>query len=282
MLKRDCNLLWPYDGPAPAQTRQLEAEGHAVLRGAFPADELRALREEILQVYAQVPPDRRAGLDTDAQAQQFRYQMFNRSALCQRALGHPGILAVIEPLLGNDCHVISCTAWRNPPGAVADQKAYFWHIDSGPHVPRPADVPWPDAIPYPIFVIAAHVYLDDCGSDDGPTTVVPTSHRSGQAPPRDRCYEPVLRYHGYGPVQHVVAAGDVGFFVSDVWHRRSLPTARGRGRLFLQINYGRRDIAQRLLPTSEVNHASDAARARARTPREQTLIGLHPGNFYDG
>jgi hypothetical protein len=83
-------------------------------------------------------------------------------------------------------------------------------------------------------------------------------------------------------VTHVARAGDIGCFVSDVWHRRTPPTVRSRGRVFLQTNYGRRDIAQRIFPTALVNHASDAARARAATPREQQLIGLHDPSFYDG
>jgi hypothetical protein len=53
-------------------------------------------------------------------------------------------------------------------------------------------------------------------------------------------------------------------------------------RFFLQTNFGRRDIAQRVFPTGVVNHTNEAARERARTLREQQLIGLHPPVFYDG
>ena len=81
---------------------------------------------------------------------------------------------------------------------------------------------------------------------------------------------------------HLARAGDVGFFVSDVWHRRLPPTDRSRGRFFLQTNYGRREIAQRVRPTTVVHHASRSAIARARTQRERQLIGLHPEWFYDG
>jgi hypothetical protein len=79
----------------------------------------------------------------------------------------------------------------------------------------------------------------------------------------------------------LAAAGDVGLFVSDAWHRRRAPTARSRGRLFLQTNYGRRDIAQRIRPPGSCHHASAAALARATTERERTLLGLHPPGFYD-
>lgn len=216
------------------------------------------------------------------QAEMYRYRMFDRSPLCQRAIAHPRILEVLEPLLGSDCHVINCTAWRNPAGPAKEPQSFYWHIDGGPHIPRAKGVEWPSRIPYPIFIVASHIYLDDCSLDDGPTTVIPTSHRSGQPPPSDCCREPAIDYEGHGPVAHIVRAGDVGFFVSDVWHRRSLPTGASKGRFFLQTNFGRRDFAPRLVPPAEACQAGEASRARATTLRQQTLIGLHPFGFYDG
>ncbi|MEZ6194549.1 MAG: phytanoyl-CoA dioxygenase family protein [Planctomycetota bacterium] len=282
-LRRAFGLFTLHDEPVPPETEQLQREGHALLRGVFAGEELRALREEIEEIYATCPGDRRAGIVDDNAASAFRYQMYNRSARCQEAMGHPRILEVIEPLLGCDCHAINSTAWRNPAGLVDDPEAYyFWHIDGGPYVPRPPGLDWPDAIPYPIFVIGSHIFLEDCRLEDGPTTVVPTSHRSGELPPKALRYEEHLEYRGHGPVSLVAEAGDVAFFVSDVWHRRRLPTADSRGRFFLQTNYGRRDIAQRILTTEEVHHASEDALARATTPRQRTLIGIHPACYYDG
>ena len=77
------------------------------------------------------------------------------------------------------------------------------------------------------------------------------------------------------------AAGDVALFVSDAWHRGT-PSSGGDGRLFLQVHYGRRDIAQRIRPTAEVNHLTPEAIARAVTPRQRQLVGLHDPYFYDG
>ena len=71
-------------------------------------------------------------------------------------------------------------------------------------------------------------------------------------------------------------------FVSDVWHRR-MPTLKGdAGRMFLQVHYARRDIAQRLQETFDSNQLSSDAIERAQTPRERTVIGLHDPLFYDG
>ena len=86
------------------------------------------MKAEIEAVFDAIPPER-----TRDDKDEFRYEMFNRSAACQRAIGDPRILEVIEPLLGDDCHVIANTAWKNPP----DFKGGPWHCDAGPHVPRP-------------------------------------------------------------------------------------------------------------------------------------------------
>jgi hypothetical protein len=154
--------------------------------------------------------------------------------------------------------------------------------DAGPHVPRPPGVPWPDAIPYPVFAIAVHVYIDDCALADGPTAVIPRSHRSGLVPPADREFDDTLEFEGERTTPLLAKAGDVAFFASDIWHRRLPPRPGGTGRYFLQLNYARRDLAQRVRPTALVNHTTAAARERARTERDRLLLGLHPERFYDG
>jgi ectoine hydroxylase-related dioxygenase (phytanoyl-CoA dioxygenase family) len=260
----------------------LEREGHYVLRGEFREGEIRALRREIEAVYQEVPPDIRDGRTSPENAAMFRYEMFNRSPLCQQAIARPAILDILEHVIGRNCHAISCTAWRNPSDPSHAPQGQEWHIDSGPHVPIPEGVDWPDDIPFPIFVVAAHIYLQDLSRADGPTAFVPGSHRSGRVPPDEHLWDLDLQFKGRGTVYHEARAGDVGFFVSDVWHRRLPPTEDSRGRFFLQTNYGRRDIAQRIRPTTEVCHARPEAIERAVRPRQKMLIGIHPQSFYDG
>ena len=214
--------------------------------------------------------------------EEFRYETLNRSAIAQSVAGHRAILDVVEPLLGEDCHVIANTTWRNPAGADVTHGGGKWHIDAGPHVPRPAGVPWDERIPYPVFAIACHVLVEPMPMESGPTGVIPRSHTSGQHPPLDQLDDVELTWEGQGVVPLPAEAGDVVLFVSDVWHRR-LPTRVGDpGRFFLQVHYGRRDLAQRLRPSSDAHQLSDEAIARATTDRDRTLIGLHPPLFYDG
>jgi ectoine hydroxylase-related dioxygenase (phytanoyl-CoA dioxygenase family) len=270
MIQRLSRNLGVYEGEAPPETGQLEVDGYAVVRGVFTADDVQALRREIDSVFASYPAER-------GRTDEFRYEMFNRSALAQAALAHPRILAVIEPLLGHDCHVIANTARRNSPEFPGGP----WHCDSGPHIPRPEGVEWDERIPYPVFAIGAHLLLLDCEEADGPTAVAPGSHRSGRLAPRDRNRDLSLTYDGRPPALLVGRAGDVALFVSDAWHRGT-PATGGRGRYFLQVHYGRRDLAQRVRTTAQVNHVAPEALARARGARQRSILGLHDPAFYDG
>jgi len=270
------------DDDAPEAARHLEREGWALLPGVLGRDEIDALSAEITAVYDDLPADGRRPHREPAEQTQFRYEMLNRSAACQAVVGHRRILDVIEPLLGEDCHVIANTAWRNPAEVEHTHGGGLWHIDGGPHIPLPPGVDWDERIPHPVFAVGGHILLQDCPAPCGPTGVIPRSHLSGAAPPPDRLTDDGLTWRGHEPVVLEAEAGDVQLFVSDVWHRR-MPTGPGdAGRFFLQVHYGRRDIAQRLRVTAEANHLSEDAKSRAVTDRDRTLVGLHRPLFYDG
>ncbi len=282
MIKRRRGNLVLRTEEAPVASQELERQGYGVLPKLFDAEEAAALRRDVLRVFAELPPDVRRDDRPTGMYDDFRYEMLNRSAICQDAISDRRILDVVEPLLGEDCHVIANTAWRNLPREEYQHGGGHWHIDAGPHVPRPPGVPWDERIPYPAFAVAAHILLQDCPPRCGPTAVIPGSHRSGRAPPRPTDDDTELTWEGQKPVVLTAETGDVLLFVSDVWHRRMPTLPDDDGRLFLQVHYGRRDIAQRLRPTDQTHQLSDAAIARADDPRRRTLIGLHPPFFYDG
>jgi len=281
MIRRGRPYLEPRSEPASAESVQLERDGYTILRGMLDADELTVLRDEVAEVFAREPADERNGLPPEDR-EMFRYAMLNRSAAAQATVAHPRLLEVIEPLLGEDCHVIANTAWRNPAGQPGSHGGQNWHIDAGPHVPLPEGVRWPAEIPHPVFAIGVHVYLMDCGMADGPTGVIPGSHLSGRPPPPGHHLDPDLEFEGQGVVPLLAKAGDAGLFVSDIWHRRMPTQEADHGRFFLQIHYGRRDIAQRLLTTAQSNQLTPEAIGRAATERQRRVIGLHPPFFYDG
>jgi len=271
MIKRRHGNLVLLREPASAASQQLERDGYALLRNVLTADEVAALSTEITAVYETSSADRPQDVRNE-----FRHGMLNRSPLSQTAVASRAILDTIEPLLGEDCHVIANTAWRNVPGHQGGP----CHVDAGPHVPRPENVPWPDAIAYPVFAIGVHIFLQDCPLEAGPTAVLPGSHRSGRLPPRDRINDVSLTFENKSAVPLPARAGDAILFVSDAWHRGTAAQP-GFGRFFLQVHYARRDIAQRLFMTGEVSHVTPEAAERAKTERERTLIGLHAPYFYD-
>ena len=119
--------------------------------------------------------------------------------------------------------------------------------------------------------------------ESGPTGVIPGSHRSGQPPPADRYHEASLTWQGQPAVPLVAETGDIQLFVSDIWHRRMPTMPDDPGRDFVQIHYGRRDIAQRLRTSEHSHQLSPDALARAGDdPRARTVVGLHEPLFYDG
>src|SRR5262245_35319513 len=176
MIKRVGGNLTVRKGEAPEGSAQLEREGYTVLRNVLEPELIREVTDEIARAFETYGAERGR-----SDKSEFRYEMLNRSAACQTMVGCSKVLEAIEPLLGDDCHVIANTAWWNPPEFPGGP----WHCDAGPHVPRPEGVPWDDRIPYPVFAIGAHMYLRDCPLECGPTAVIPGSHRSGRLPPFD-------------------------------------------------------------------------------------------------
>ncbi|MGF1596814.1 MAG: phytanoyl-CoA dioxygenase family protein [Acidimicrobiales bacterium] len=205
LTRRGGYLRWRPDEEAPDESHHLQDEGWVLLRGVLSAGEVAELTADIERVYAQVPADRRRPERDPVELEQFRYEMLNRSAACQWVVGHRRILDVVEPLLGEDCHVIANTAWWNPPDVTHTHGGGRWHLDAGPHVPRPEGVPWDERIPYPVFAVAGHVVLRDCPTECGPTGVIPRSHTSGRTPPADRLDDPALTWEHHRPI--VLEAG---------------------------------------------------------------------------
>jgi hypothetical protein len=281
MISKHLRYNRPFLGPAADGVRQLEEDGHFLARAVFSPEQVARLRAEVDAVFRDFAPDWRPGSPTLADAAKYRYEMFNRSAACQAAIGERGILDRLEPLLGDDCHAISCTAWRNPPGRDDSPDGMQWHVDGGPYIARPEGQEWPEHIAYPIFVITTQIYLQDVALDDGPTAVLPGSYKSGRLPPHEERWDLDLRYGGRGGEVHVAEAGDVTFFVSDSWHRRMPTTEACRGRYFLQTAFGRREIAQRLRLPEHHHCVGEAALARATTERAREILGIHPPGFYD-
>ena len=273
MIRRLLKNLGVYEGDAPAAHPAARAGrlGRAARRVRRTRGR-RPPRGDRRRSSTPFPPER-----TREDKVEFRYELCNRSAACQEAVGHPRVLEVIEPLLAEDCHVIANTAWRNP----ADFAGGPWHCDAGPHIPRREGIPWDDRIPYPVFAIGAHIYLQDCTRSPTvrppscPAATVPAgSPRSTGCTTRTSPTTAARRWSS----RRTRATSRCSSPTSGTAACR--PSADGRGRYFLQVHYGRRDLAQRLRTTDIANQLSEEAILRgedgtgphARRPARSVLL----------
>ena len=84
----------------PPESVQLERDGYAVLSGLLNAVEIAELAADLDRVFDEEPPDLRNTRVAEGHFEPFRYESLNRSAVAQRTIAHPQLLAVLEPLLG--------------------------------------------------------------------------------------------------------------------------------------------------------------------------------------
>ncbi|MBL8752697.1 MAG: phytanoyl-CoA dioxygenase family protein, partial [Planctomycetes bacterium] len=177
-------------------------------------------------------------------------QLHLRDPIFERVLDRAPIVDMAEEMLAFDhgtvdgpppdssTHVINVTSITARPG----DPGLRWHLDDVLLFPRPAEVPWDDRIPFPVFLVTAMYYLVDVDHDMGALMVVPGSHRSGRLPTGDApCYE------GRGPEELHVKAGDCVLLHHQLWHN-SLPNRGLHARQQLQVHYAARFVAPRLYP----------------------------------
>ena len=87
MITRRGGSLFLRQGNASAASRSLENSGYVVLRAVFDAREVAALAKDVRRVFATFPPDIRRSEDKSVRWEDFRYEILNRSAAGQKAVG---------------------------------------------------------------------------------------------------------------------------------------------------------------------------------------------------
>ncbi len=273
MIKRVGKNLSVLTAEVPAASVQLERDGYAVLRDVLTDEEVAELRAEIDATFEAYPPERNR-TDRD----EFRYEMVNRGAAesgGDRPRAHPrSHRAVARRRLPRDrehgvAQLPRLRRWsvalrrrtaRSPPrrrrlgrshpvSGVRDRRA---HPACRTAPCRAGRRPWCPAATAP----------DGSRRSTGsPTPISPTTGGRPSCSPRMRA----------------------------TW-RCSCPTCgTGARRLTAatagtscRSHYGRRDIAQRIRTTDQVNQLSPEAIERAQTQRQRDLVGLHDPYFYDG
>lgn len=226
-----------------------------MLRNVLDADQIEVLKQGVLAAFDE--PD-------DGYGSIIRVQMFERDPIFEDMVDFPGVIDLLEAILGTNCHLCAQAAAKTSPGNTIGE----WHVDDDVRFPLPSGYELPPEIPMPCTGVHLIYYLVDVPLELGPTQLVPGSHRSGFEPAP---YEEPS-YKGQGPVSAVGRAGDLVFYHHAVWHRGG-PNSAGT-RVTLHAAYGSRFIAQRFYPF--MNYRLPTEILERSSPRRRRLYGLHP------
>lgn len=206
-------------------------------------------------------------------------------------MSHDPVCAVVEAVLGADCHCHGTSCWTTRPGRPSQTT----HVD---YVPidwgdQGAELLGSGAVTMPFMVLTAHYYLSDLyedpvtGLSNGPTKFIAGSHLSGRGP-----REGEDTFMGKPAQALLVKAGDCVLFVSTVWHYGSANTSAHDTRYMMQFHYSNRWIHRHFQPYLDSNGDNDFFRYRPEilqtaTTRQRRLLNEHPptnamnGSSYD-
>lgn len=135
-------------------------------------------------------------------------------------------------------HLIHCNAFSVPPNGRG--QAPSWHMDDPCHnvILTDEHKELPKYVKLPILGFTAMCWLSDVPKvENGPTHIIPGSHRFGKACTN----EEAMRYRS----KIIPACGNAGTLVlvnSQLWHRGA-PNTSKVARDTLQISYGRRYVS---------------------------------------
>ncbi len=249
------------------QLRSLDENGYFIVPDAFTPDEVAEMRAEI---------DRLQGIEGEYGGHEVHIEpgaprlsnLFNKSAAFDRCLACKPTLAAAHYLLG-EVRVYSLNA-RNPLRGEGQQ---LLHSD----VPRVTPTDW--------RVVNSMIMLDDMTETNGPTRIVPGSHRwvplnvpdvnmaevtHVEVRPEDRAIMPQDPLAPYPTeVKLTGKAGSVAVINGHIWHGGTRNES-GASRRVLHLAIGRRDLPQQL---DERAHLTEALLRRS-SPAQRFLLDI--------
>ena len=249
------------------QRRSLEENGFFVVPDVFSPDEVAEMKAEVARL--QKLEGAFGGHEVHIEPGAPRLSnLFNKSAAFDRCLACAPTMAAALHLL-KEFRVYSLNA-RNPQKG---QGAQPLHAD----VPRVTPTDW--------RVVNSMVMLDDMTETNGPTRVVPGSHKwvplnvpdvnmaevtHIEVRPEDRPLIPADPLAPYpGEVRLIGKAGSVAVINGHIWHGGTRNES-GASRQVLHLAIGRRDIPQQLV---EREHLTDDL-ARRASPGQRFLLDI--------
>jgi ectoine hydroxylase-related dioxygenase (phytanoyl-CoA dioxygenase family) len=221
----------------------LAADGWCVVEGVLDPDEVAATRAELLEVLDRTPTGRN---DFEGFSTRRIYALFAKTRAFDAAATHPLLLGVLDRVLGH-YQLSAPTGIQIGPGEAAQ----VLHQDQSIY-PLPPE--------FPDVVLNTMWAFDDFTQANGATRLLPGSHRwIDRQPTADDV-----------PVQAVMPAGSVAFYVGKLWHGGGA-NGTDRPRLGVILEY----VSAWLRP--QENHLLAVPREVLATlpPRLQELLGCN-------
>ena len=258
-----------------AQKRQLDDNGFFIVENVLTRDDIATMRDEFERIHA-LEADR-GGHEVHVEPGARRISnIFNKTTAFDKMLAIPEVLAASAYLLGEiKLHGANL---RDPVKGYGQQDM---HVD----VPKKFDDDW--------WVVNSMIMLDDMTRDNGPTRIVPGSHKWAPinvpyvnigdwepAPlsPEDQARIPKDLGAPYpGEVLVEAPAGAAIVCNSSMWHSGTLKTGDAPRRM-MHLTYTRRDLPQQLL---QLDHLTPELYNRMG-PEQRYLMEIEPPKSGDG
>lgn len=209
----------------PQEQNQLDESGYVVLESGMGSDLLNALRTRILALFEEEGD--RAGNEFRTEEHAHRLaNLVNKGEVFQRAIALPHMLDYVRHVLGADCKLSSLNARSADPNTDVGQPL---HVDMGAV---------PDEKGY--WVCNTVWMLDDFTSENGPTRMIPGSHKWGTRP-QDVLDDPLAPH----PQEVLLTgkAGSIAVMNAHMWHAGTA-NRTASPRLAMHGFYCRRDKPQ--------------------------------------
>jgi ectoine hydroxylase-related dioxygenase (phytanoyl-CoA dioxygenase family) len=207
------------------EQRQLDDEGYVVLDACMGPDLLPALRARILELFEQEGDRAGSEFKTEEHARRLA-NLVNKGEVFRRAILLPPVIERVRHVLGDDCKLSSLNARSADPNSEVGQPL---HVDMGAI---------PDEKGY--WVCNTVWMLDDFTHDNGPTRMVPGSHKWGTRP-QDVLPDPLAPH----PQEVLLTgkAGSIAVMNAHMWHGGTA-NRTAAPRLAMHGFYCRRDKPQ--------------------------------------
>jgi ectoine hydroxylase-related dioxygenase (phytanoyl-CoA dioxygenase family) len=233
------------------QRRELDEKGYVLLEDCMGADLLHNLRGRIQELYDEEGDKAGAEFRTEAHAHRLA-NLVDKGEVFRRAISLPPVLECVRYVLGSEIKLSSLNARSADPNTDVGQPL---HVDMGAI---------PDERGY--WVCNTVWMLDDFTRENGPTRMVPGSHRWGTRP-QDVLDDPL----GPHPQEVLLTgkAGSIAVMNAHLWHGGTA-NKTAAPRLAMHAFYCRRDKPQQQYQKQLLRPAVQAA----LTPDLRHLLAL--------